>query len=236
VSKPSNEKIERHYFEQFSKAYALPEGCVIYGDKPDVIVHGTKKIGVEITNFFVKSGRRVDSEQRQQPLRQTVIEEAQKLYLAGGGRKIELSFSFDKNSPINQDNKRKLSSNLAEFAHSIDSRASGMIARGMFRNTMPEVASIYVNSKEYPDAKWRITQVHTFGLTSKDDLEAIVRDKESKVAGYEICDALWLLIVVDGINAAQEQQTRNDLRIRSNVFDRIFLYHTAGSVVVLKSD
>jgi hypothetical protein len=51
--RPSNEKIQRYYFEKFRDIFSLPQGCVIYGDKPDVIISGARKIGIEITNFFI---------------------------------------------------------------------------------------------------------------------------------------------------------------------------------------
>src|ERR1700760_3176126 len=102
MARASNHERERHYFRQFSKAYALPEGRIAYGNKPDIILHDTSigKIGIEITNFFVKSGNLLESEQRQRPLREKVVSTAHRLYLAGGGNKIELTFGFDESTPI----------------------------------------------------------------------------------------------------------------------------------------
>jgi hypothetical protein len=65
--RPSNEKIQRYYFEKFRDIFSLPQGCVIYGDKPDVIISGARKIGIEITNFFIQSGNLLESEQLQRP-------------------------------------------------------------------------------------------------------------------------------------------------------------------------
>ena len=67
MAKPSNDRIERHYFEKFRKIYPLPDGYIAYGDKPDVIVRGSRKLGIEITNFYVLSGNLLKSEQRQAP-------------------------------------------------------------------------------------------------------------------------------------------------------------------------
>jgi hypothetical protein len=97
---------------------------------------------------------------------------------------------------------------------------------------MPEVASIYLNAREYPDAKWQVKQVHRVDLTSKEDLETIVREKESKIADYEPCDAYWLLVVVDGMDAAQEQEIRTDEpHVSSAVFERIIIFHTFGHLI-----
>jgi hypothetical protein len=45
----SNKEIEKYYFEMFRRDYPLPIGSIDYGDKPDVILNGERKIGIEIT-------------------------------------------------------------------------------------------------------------------------------------------------------------------------------------------
>jgi hypothetical protein len=81
----SKQEIQRHYFEQFREASgldAIPE----YGDQPDVVLHLDRKIGVEITNFYLRPGHDKASVQRQRELRRDVVEEAQKRYRGVGGR------------------------------------------------------------------------------------------------------------------------------------------------------
>jgi hypothetical protein len=232
MAKPSNGKIERHYFEQFAKIFVLPDGCIVYGDKPDVVIRGVRKIGIEITNLFVQSGNLPESEQRQRPLRERVIAEAHKLYLADGGRKLKLTFCFDTTTPISPARMKALSKDLAQFARSCDSQDSGKIHKHLFRGTTPEIRSIYVDAKDYADAKWRTMQVHSLGLMSKDDLKAVVRANESKSGDYEMCDVYWLLVVVDGIDAAQEQEVRtDDPHVSSSVFQRVIVFHTFGHIV-----
>jgi hypothetical protein len=228
----SNDKIERHYFEAFQQAYQLPDGSVAYGDKPDVIIQGTRKIGIEMTNFFLESGSLPDSEQRQRPLRGLIIDEAHKLYRAGGGKNIELTFSFDKGNPITPNRRKQLPKQLADLAHSMDRRESGEIEWHLFRDMMPEISTVWLNAREYRDAKWRQLGTYSPGLMCKDDLEAIVREKEAKSAEYEQCDAHWLLIVVDAMDAAQEQEIRiNDPHVDSTVFEKIIVYNTFGQII-----
>ena len=70
---------------------------------------------------------------------------------------------------------------------------------------------------------------------STSDLEAIIREKGEKASGYEGCDPYWLLIVVDGIDAAQEQEVRIDgLHVDSTVFEKIIVFHTFGHTVEVK--
>ena len=72
----SQQEAEKFYFELFRQASgmgAIPE----YGDKPDVIIHLDRKIGVEITNFYLRPGSDDASEQRQRERRTTIVADAQ---------------------------------------------------------------------------------------------------------------------------------------------------------------
>lgn len=218
-------QIEQHYFEQFRKAFAVPEGSVEYGDKPDVLVKGNVTTGIELTRFYLKPGGLHKSEQQQRPFRERVLSQAQRLHCAATGQNIELSVGFDDRRPIIPARAKVLPGLLAEFTGTIDSSESGPIRRSLFQRSMPEIRSIYLNPKEYDDAKWRVMQVHPVELISAEAVEGIVRDKEVKRVGYKACDAYWLLIVVDWIDPAQEQEIRVDgLKLGSAVFDRIIVY------------
>lgn len=96
MSKKSNQDIEQHYFNMFSRDYDLPEGEIIFDDKPDVILQGKRKIGIEITNFYLKSGKLPESEQRQREVRKKVVRKAQGSYLANGGKKSNSLFHLTK--------------------------------------------------------------------------------------------------------------------------------------------
>src|SRR5688572_5031435 len=100
MSRPTNQTIERCYFELFASHYNMPAGAVVFTDKPDVIVRGERAIGIEIANLYVASGADPASEQVQRVRRLQVIERAQSLHYASGGRRIELSVDFDPKYPI----------------------------------------------------------------------------------------------------------------------------------------
>jgi hypothetical protein len=226
-------EIERHYFERFRKAYTLPVGTVTYGDKPDVTLTGERTIGIEITRFYLQSGRAPHSEQRQRPLRNAVVSEAQALYRAKAGKRIELTIAFDPAKPITSLRKRRLPVELAALAKRVDnSRASGEVDRRQFSAT-PEISSVYLNVQEYADAKWRLIGSYTVGLMSQADLETIIREKEARSAQYHPRDAYWLLVVVEPMDAAQEQEIRIDgLSVASAVFDKIIIYKPAFEHIV----
>src|SRR5258708_1468195 len=76
--------------------------------------------------------------------------------------------------------------------------------------------------------KWRVMQVYSSRLMSIERLSELVRNKEKKAAQYHHCDAYGLLVVVDFIDPAQEQEIRIDQfdGIRSEIFEKIIVYRT----------
>jgi hypothetical protein len=220
-----NQIIERHHFEKFREAYSLPNGQLGYGDKPDVTLTGDRTIGIEVTRFYLQPGSRLESKQRQRPLRDAVVEQAQALYRAQGGKAVELHISFDTPTGITPRRTGKLAQELAGLAKRIDGRPSGEVERTEFQ-TIPEVSFVYFNKQEYPDARWTTGSVHTVGRMSEKALEAIVRDKEAKSTDYAPRDAYWLLVVVETMDPAQEQEIRIDgLNISSHVFEKIIVFN-----------
>jgi hypothetical protein len=223
MSRASNQAIERYYFEQFRAHFPLPTGSVEYTDKPDVIVHGARKLGIEIANLYLVDGGDPSSEQAQRHVREGVLQEAQAQYLAAGGRKIELTISFDPTHPIM--GAKALASALATAAKSIERSPAGQVSRTLFAD-MPEVWFIYHNPVEYPDAVWRAPQVYTVPNLSLSRVAAVAAAKHDKLHAYEPCDAFWLLLVIDFIDRAQDQDIQwpdPDFRI-SSPFESIILY------------
>ena len=220
----TNRDIERHYFEQFSAAYELPNGTAEYADRPDVLLRGKRTIGIEMTRFYLQPGGSPDSEQKQRPRREAVVSDAHQLHRGVGGKNFELTITFNPDRPITLARKKILPRELAALAASIGTVNSGPIDVELLEG-MPEVCSIYLNSKEYDDAKWSVCQVYSLDLMSAEGLQRIVREKESKAAEYLPCDAYWLLIIVDWRDNAQDQEISvESVKIASDVFERIIIY------------
>ena len=217
---------EPYYFEMFRRHYPLPTGRIEYLDKPDVILHGANTIGIEITNFYLEDGGCRHSEQRQGGLRETVVSEAQSIYLDNGGRRITLFLSFDKVSPIGD--QRSLAGRIAKLANRIDGRQTGRIGKDAFVDDIPELSFVYLIAEEYPNPQWKVQQDYDGAVLFRDKLLKIVRTKESKVAAYQRCDAYWLVVVVDFIDPAQDQEIRVDgfQKIDSPIFERVVVYKT----------
>jgi hypothetical protein len=157
MGKLSNQDIEKYYFEMFRKDYPLPSGTVIYGDSPDVVIDGERKIGIEITNFYHKSGSLPESEQIQGRWREKVVSEAQRLYQKQTGKKFEISFGFDKSCPIRD--QKTIVDHLIHLATQSQNCETGQIGRDYFKQ-IPELSFVYLNNQEHEDTKWRIVQVH----------------------------------------------------------------------------
>ncbi len=225
MAKRSNKEIEHYYFEMFRRDYQLPEGTVIYPDKPDVIIEGKRNIGIEITNFYHERGALPESEQAQRKARKRVISEAQKAYLANGGKKIELSFSFDPESPIL--NRRILVNKIVTLAKTIEEFTTGSIRKDSFKY-IPELSFVYLNVEEYEDPQWRMIPCCANPLMSLEELCAIVNAKEVKSKHYRHCEAYWLVIVVDSLDTAQNQEIQIDgfAKIDSAVFEKVIVYKT----------
>jgi hypothetical protein len=220
----TNRDIERHYFEQFRGAYGLPNGAAEYADKPDVLLKGKRTIGIEMTRFYLQPGGSPGSEQQQKPRRERVVSDAHELHRDAGRKKFELTITFNPDRPITSARRKLLPKELAALAATLSADRSGPIDAD-FLGGMPEVHSIYLNGKEYDDAKWRVSQVYSLDLMSAEGLEQIVREKESKATEYAPCDAYWLLIIVDWRDNAQDQEINvAGVKIASSVFERIIVY------------
>ena len=219
----TNASIEQHYFEQFREHFPLPRGEVQYTDKPDVLLHGDKRIGIEIARLFLVDGKDPASEQVQSGRRNQVLDLAQQKYLSGGGRRIELTVAFDGRHPINDS--KAIAKSLATLATRIASGPAGEVGRDLFAS-IPELEFVYHNPREYPDAKWRTAQVYTTPLLAVERLSELVTAKHAKIGDYTPCDALWMLVIVDMADSAQDQDIRWPEATEPvlSQFERIIIY------------
>jgi hypothetical protein len=219
----SNSAIERHYFEQFRAHFALPDGEVEYSDKPDVLINGRRRIGIEIANLYLVDGKDAASEQVQRIRRESMLKQAQTKYLAAGGKSMELTVSFDRKHPI--ETVSNVAQALAALAARIASMPSGSVSRQVF-SSIPELAFVYHNPQEYADSKWRVAQPFSVPSLAVDRVREIVAAKHGKLTDYAPCDAYWLLMVVDFADSAQDQDISWPALVDDIVseFERIVIY------------
>jgi hypothetical protein len=224
----SNQEKEHYYFEMFRRAYLLPDGIVEYRDRPDVIVKGKRTIGIEVTNFFLEDGKLAVSEQRQRAARERVVSEAQAKYQQGrASKKFELWFSFHRAVPDRSRDQILLSEQLADLAARVETFESGQLRSDCFEHIEP-LKSVYVNANEYEHPRWHVTQVYPLPIMPLERLQEIIKTKEAKSEHYEPCDSYWLLVVIDFMDRAQDQQilTEDLATVNSQVFEKIVVYKT----------
>ncbi len=229
----SNKEMERYYFEKFRAMYALPTGEVAYQDMPDVVIDGPRRIGIEITGFYLSDGTSPASEQVQALRRQKVVKQAERMHGSGGGEDVSVTVEFNGRHPIQdvQDLAKRLSALIKATPD------SGRISARLYRD-VPELRLVYVHRpRRQTDGfsasplsgslrrPWKVQGDRRLGLMSEVRLREIVREKELKIAKYTPCDADWLLVVADSADAAQEQEIRVEgIEIFSGVFEKIIVY------------
>jgi hypothetical protein len=221
-----NSEIERYYFEMFQKDCRLPEGVVECGDKPDVVIRGERSIGIEITNFFLADGASSESEQVQRRARAQVVSKAQSIYQEDGNDGLGLVLGFDRAVPIRDQN--QLAGRIADLAVHLEGQQSGEIRRDRLRG-IPELSFAWLIAEKHEQVLWRNDQVNSTPKMSLERLQEIIKDKESKSRHYRPCSAYWLLVVVDCIDPAQDQEVRIDGfdTVHSDVFEKVLVYKTA---------
>lgn len=226
MTRPSNQEIERYYFEQFRKHYpSLPRVEPHFTDEPDVIIRGPITIGIEITNLYTTDGANPASEQEQRIKREQVLAQAQNIHKAGGGKPIELSASFHPEKPITTKQIKTLAKAIAAIAKKVQELPSGILSDDYFDH-VPELSFMYCYSDELKNPVWRTCQSYNIPLLAVDRLREIVEQKTRKIAQYQICDVYWLLVVIDLMDFAQDQHLTwsNSEPALTSPFERILIY------------
>ena len=141
----ANPEIEKYFFEKFSEDYVLPSGTIIYGDRPDIVIEGQRWIGIEITSFFLEEGSLRESEQVQRKLRDKVVLEAHKAFLALEQKGIEITFCFNKSNPITDG--KVLVTAIVKLVNQIKGWKTGVVNKDVYA-AIPELDYVYVNAKQ----------------------------------------------------------------------------------------
>ena len=228
-----NETVRRQcrYFEMFSRDFPLPKGTIEHRDKLDVILHGERVIGIEMTNFYLEPGGSSASEQQQRKMRTAVVSEAQRLFQQSGNKNAAFIFGFDKNHPI--DNGNALARRIATLAEVLSHEPpDGEISPNRYRQQIRELSFWYRSRTTNEGVPWQVCQVHKTPIMSIARLKSIVATKEAKSNGYQPCGAFWLLVIVDFFDRAQDQELSNGERLTSTVFEKIIVYKTAFGTYV----
>ena len=204
MSRPSNQHIEKYYFELFARDFPLPTGQTHYGDKPDVIILGKEKVvGIEITNLYILDGSDEASEQVQRKRRLEVLKSAEAVYKSRSNLNYEFHVTFNPIAPIVDI--QSTAKKLVDFVISIENTLGNFFTSNTF-NISPEIYSVYRSPKEYTDAKWETTQFYNGKVLQATRVREIVQQKNEKISQYRPCQSYWLLLIVDHMDFAQDQE------------------------------
>jgi hypothetical protein len=230
------QKIEKKYFDLFSKHYELPLGTVEHGDKPDVVILGENNqstLGIEIALLYIKDGDVKDSEQLQSVNRLKVIDSAEEIYLSRGGRKIALYVGFCELNLIKPKRIKQIAKDLASYALEISTLSDGYLSCWPLDAT-PEIGYLSHDGNEYPKCRWELSQTFRTPLLSVTRVKDVVARKAAKAQQYAPCEATWLLLVVEFWDPAQDQLIYwpADESVGETPFDRILIYKTGFTEVI----
>ncbi|WP_265665585.1 hypothetical protein [Verminephrobacter aporrectodeae] len=253
-SRLTNEEIERHYFEQFRshyesqegnfkcfrQNYEIPKGDIVYTDSPDVMIHGVTTLGevttlgVEITRSYINDDPE-KSEQVQRELREVVLTRAKSQ--APKGEKYDLWIGFDPFHPILKKQATPIARELAEVVeNNLDKWLCGHVPKQFFEH-IPQVESIYFNPTEYSAPAWRTLQCYEGSTLEFKRVQEIVEKKSRKLQNYQKCTKYWLLIVINFIDRAQDQDLQLGAEdvLQKSPFECVLLYkHPFGELVLVR--
>jgi hypothetical protein len=217
-------------FQSFQNDYPLPKGAIERSDKPDVLIHADKTLGIELTTLYIVDGQDAASEQRQTKPRERAVARAQELHVESGGRPIELAIGFNPEFPITD--VEGLARSIAEIAQYVQRGAPGQIEQATYDH-LDCVNFIYF-SGEWANPRWFVQQSYAVPLLRVNRVREVVADKIEKAKEYRSCDAYWLIITVDFWNPAQDQDIEWPVGelVDCGPFERVFLHKPAYRRVI----
>lgn len=216
-------EIEKYYFECFSKNYPLPSGKIIHDDKPDFMIVGEQTLGIELSRLFLASGNDKESTQVQNAQRKSVLRKASDTYFEDGVAGLELLVGFNGSCPIRDIG--HTAQELVILARSLEGHLGGRVDETQFQHIEP-ISSIWLNWVEDVNPSWRLFQSGSVPLLSQDRVLSEIRRKEQVLPSYTSCDEYWLLLTINMIDTAQEQDLprEEDLDPIPTKFARVYLF------------
>lgn len=212
-------------FQSFLNDFSVPSGTIERSDKPDVLIHGDKMLGIELTSLYLVDGQDASSEQRQTKPRDRAVTRAQEIHTSAGGRPIELAIGFNPRIPITE--VEALARNLAEVAAYVQRGGRGRIDEATYDHLC--CINFMYSSGECANPRWRVQQGYSVPALRVDRVREVVAEKIQKAKEYQLCDAYWLVISVDFWDPAQDQEIEWPVGefLDCGPFERVFLHKPA---------
>lgn len=232
-----NKLDEDFILQKFRSNYAyFPEGHLRHIDKPDFIIEGLQKIGIEITQVF---------HDQNEPTGSTIkARNTFHYHISANVLEKLVQTNFPKCIFALYLNESKYSRNLnsrqiADLCHlSILSKKDQVQKFGFyeFENTgnMPEVIegfSIYT-SDQITEISFSISGSMTGESLRTDDIQFILNKKENSKCEFEKCDLYWL-VIEEGTGEADYFGTCSiESNLLETTFDKVFLQRQRNSELI----
>ena len=187
------------------------------------MILGDRKIGIEITNFYLKDGGDLRASSGSASCVVASYKRRTNSIALRARKGIELTVTFNSGVPVTPAACKTLPGQLADICGAEQAKAK---RRPYYGDELPpEILRVWISSEDWPSPSWeRGGQVYSVEEMALPRLSEIVAAKEAKAAEYQICDAYWLLVVVDWIDPAQEQEITTTKVTYHRVSTSVLLY------------
>lgn len=232
---PPKKSLEANRLLLFALHYPdFPDGAISIGEKPDFIVDGAKKIGIEMTDAYVHPARNPLHRQQgsllkwQECVQDTIVELAQELHARAGGPPLRVVFSFARDTYYSK-------ADIRPVAQQLSKSVPAWLA------STHDVATIYPSDSTIAWPKGldslaghaRGGAVHDLprwdayhgGTVHRSEafFQERIALKEEKLLHYQHsgCDEIWLVLVVEGFAQSSFMRPPNANHSFASSFDRL---------------
>lgn len=209
----------------------FPNGSIEESEEPDFILKTSScdTIGIELTEYFQKSGKKGSKLKQKEELINEIVEMAKKEFEEISNDKIMVSFNWSENLYVKGKEKQKIASNIAQLIHQHSKKLDGPIdieyedLPSQLQDIFSHSIEIYKNSG-LQENEWNFIDAGIIGTTF-DEINKIISEKQKKIGDYlKKCDEIWLLIYTSIEPTISSSLTNKDLeKLKRHDFNSRFL-------------
>jgi hypothetical protein len=229
-----NKERERQAVEDLRRLDAnFPAGVIEEHEVPDFIVRAESScLGIEVTEYFRPERPMGSHPKEQEALTHQITDRATTLCRERGAPPLWAAVSFTHGVRLL---KRDVEVAAAAIADTCMLGGGRVVNEGQLPPSIDDITVHLLGPKH--DAT--VTAVGTTWVPPADEneLARIVASKEAKLDAYRsACDAVWLLIVIDGFQLSSMTETPTNIAPIPSSFDRVLVLHDRQTITVLAGD
>jgi hypothetical protein len=228
---------EKSIFNRFQDNFPnFPSGEISQPDKPDFVVEGSKKIGIEITQIFSDQQLEVGSKLKAQETRQRQLGEN----IINGLKQYELKsliidVGINHTIGLIKSNIRHIANEciphiINEYHHLENLDTYTIINYGQLPHEISQIFLLKNNAME------ELQFVESGGAVLRelisDDIQFLLDKKNNDLLGYQYCDEYWLVIKEGSYIADSFSNINVDAQILDSQFQKIFVIRQFNSQII----